>query len=334
MVTVLTVLAMLAGCSVFAQGGANSSGGPLAGKTIELVVPFDPGGGYDLYARQLAPELGKRLHAEVIVINQPGAGGLLATNDIWRSKPDGTKIILLNTIGHLGSALAGALGVRYQAADFSYIGRISGEPDLMMSASSGPVHQLDDMRRPGLQPRAVATGPGSNEYIDAVVANAALGMDAKIVTGFAGSGEAWLAVMAGYATTHSRSLSSQLPSVRSGDAQALLVIGDKPEETLPGVPTMADLITDANRSVIEDHLRLIASGRALAGPPGMDPAVLDSLRAAFQEVVTDPTYVAAAKAAKRPVDFASGQDIDRLVDEVLHSSPAYVALLRQAFGTQ
>jgi hypothetical protein len=38
----------------------------------------------------------------------------------------------------------------------------------------------------------------------------------------------------------------------------------------------------------------------------MDLAVLDSLRTAFQEVVTDPVYVAAAKAAKRPVDFASG----------------------------
>ncbi|MCI2418390.1 tripartite tricarboxylate transporter substrate binding protein [Saccharopolyspora sp. K220] len=323
---------LLAGCSVFDRADADTAQGPLAGQTIELIVPFEPGGGYDLYARQLAPELGKKLHAEVVVINKPGAGGLLATNDVWKSKPDGTKITLLNTVGHLGSALAGAQGVRYRAQDFSYIGRISGEPDLTMAAASSPYDTLQDLYNAHEQIRAVATGPGSNEYIDAVVVNAALKLDSKVVTGFVGSGEAWLAVMSGYATCHSRSLSSQLPAVNSGDAKPLLIIGDQPVPELPGVPTLSSLANDANRNIIEDHVRLIASGRSLAGPPGMDPAVLEALRTAFREVVTDPRYIADAKTQKRPVDFASGEDIDRLVDEVMHSSPEYVALLREAFG--
>jgi tripartite-type tricarboxylate transporter receptor subunit TctC len=330
----LAVFCLLGGCSVFARGEADSSLGPLAGRTIELVVPFDPGGGYDLYARQLAPELAKRLHAEVIVLNRPGAGGLLATNDVWTSKADGTRIILLNTVGHLGSALAGARGVQYRAQDFSYIGRISGEPDLMMSASGGGFPSLNDLYHPREKVRAVATGPGSNEYIDAVVLNEALGIDAKIVTGFAGSGEAWLAVMAGYAAYQSRSLSSQLPAVKSGDARPLLVVGEEPVNELPGVPALRDLATDANRHIIDEHLKLNASGRSLAGPPGMEPATLDALRAAFRDVITDPGYIEAARAGKRPVDFAGGEEIDRLVDQVLGASPEYVALLRKAFGTQ
>ncbi len=50
------------------------------GETIDLVVPYDPGGGYDVYARAIAPYLGECLGAEIVVKNEPGAGGLLASN--------------------------------------------------------------------------------------------------------------------------------------------------------------------------------------------------------------------------------------------------------------
>src|ERR671939_487380 len=59
------------------------------GKTVKIVVGYGPGGGYDVYARMIAPYIGKALGATVIVENQPGAGGLTALNRLYTASPDG-----------------------------------------------------------------------------------------------------------------------------------------------------------------------------------------------------------------------------------------------------
>lgn len=63
------------------------------GKTITIVVGFNPGGGYDEYARMIAPELEKRIGATVVVENQPGGGGLLALNRLAQSGNDRTMML-------------------------------------------------------------------------------------------------------------------------------------------------------------------------------------------------------------------------------------------------
>jgi tripartite-type tricarboxylate transporter receptor subunit TctC len=66
------------------------------GKTVRLVVGYGPGGGYDLYARLIAPAIGRALSATVVVVNQPGAGGLTALDRVYRAEPDGLTIMIVN----------------------------------------------------------------------------------------------------------------------------------------------------------------------------------------------------------------------------------------------
>jgi tripartite-type tricarboxylate transporter receptor subunit TctC len=322
---------LLTGCGAEAPGAAAS--GSFAGETIELVVPFSPGGGYDTYARQLAPALEKRLGATVAVVNEPGAGGLLATNELWNARPDGSTIAILNMVGHLGSALAGAPGVQYEATEFSYIGRISQEPDVVVTGARGPLQKFDDVLSgtPGRPVRFGAGGPGSLEYIDAVVLGSLFGLDSEVVTGFAGSSEASLSVVAGDVDLHALSLSSQLPGIEGGDTRPLLVVGAEPVPELAGVPTVMDYATDANRSLLESHTRLLETGRAFAAPPGMDPDRLAELRTAFADVAADEQFVADSAAAGRPVDFAGGEEVQAMVEELMAAPPEYVQLLEQAF---
>src|SRR6266545_7841657 len=68
----------------------------FAGKTVRLVVGFGPGGGYDSYARMLAPYLSKNLGATVIVENRPGAGGLVALSGVYMAPPDGLTMMIVN----------------------------------------------------------------------------------------------------------------------------------------------------------------------------------------------------------------------------------------------
>lgn len=315
------------------SGDGTGEANALAGKTIEFVVPFSPGGGYDQYARMLAPELEKKLDAKVVVINKPGAGGILATNEALKAKPDGTTIIMFNTIGHVGSALAEAEGVQYEVEEFSYIGRISSEPDVMLTKSDSEYESIEDVIAADKPVKFAATGPGSNEYVDPVVLQDLLGIKAEMVTGFEGGSEAYLALIQGNVDAHSRSLYSQLPGVEAGDARALLVIGSEAAEELDDVPTLLDVVPDEKRELAETHAALVESGRTIAGPPGMDEALLEELRTAFEEVATDEEFAAEAKETGRPVSFASGADVQSTIQELMSAPAEYVELLKAAFGT-
>jgi tripartite-type tricarboxylate transporter receptor subunit TctC len=334
---VAAFLAILATATACGHNATSTDGPPtLAGETIELIVPFAPGGGYDAYARQLAPKLGAELHATVIVLNKPGAGGVLATNEVWKAEPDGTTIALFNTPGHLGSALAQSAGVRYNAEEFSYIGRLSSEPDVVLTAKdSGYKSWTDVMDKEGNPPvRFAATGPGSNEYIDGVVLQNLLGLDSKVVTGYSTSNEAYLGILSKVVDLHSRSYGSQESALKSGDAIPLLTVGSKDGyKLLADTPTLVDVVADNQKALAYSHSELIESGRTIAGPPGMRPELLELLRNAFQKVVTDPGYDAAAKKARRPISFATGQEVADNVKKIMHSPKEYVELIKKAYGT-
>jgi len=336
--TVLTGLAvstMISACGV--SNTPDQNGQPsLAGETIQLIVPFAPGGGYDAYARQLAPALGDELDATVVVINKPGAGGILATNDVWNTEPDGKTVALFNTPGLLGSALAGSEGVRYDSEKFSYIGRLSSEPDVVITAKDSAYKSWADvMAKKGSPPvRFAATGPGAAEYIDGVVLQRLLDLDSSVVTGYGSSSEAYLGVLSKLVDLHSRTYGSQLSGMSSGDAVPLLTIGSKDGlPLLKDTPTLLDVVAPEKRPLVESHTELVESGRIIAGPPGMKPEMLELLRNAFKNVVTDPDYAAAAAKSKRPITFASGQQVADMVSDILRSPKDYVELVKQAYGT-
>lgn len=325
----IAVMLPLSACGASAQEQET-----LEGKTISLIIPFDAGGGYDNYARQLAPELAAQLNAKVVVINKPGAGGLLATNEVWNAKPDGTTIVMFNTVGHLGSALAGADGVQYDPEKFGYIGRISSEPDVIVTGNASPHKDFDSFLSATEPVRFAATGPGSNEYVTPVVLEEIFGMKNEVVTGFASSNEAYLSVLAGDVDAHSRSLGSQLPGIAAGDAEPILVLGSQPVDELKGIPTLMDVVPEGEtRPIAEAHAALMESGRTLAAPPETDPAILEQLRTAFEEVVTDETYIAAADKAGRPVSFASGTAVESTISTIMDSPTSYVDALKRAYGT-
>src|SRR4051812_11108977 len=104
----------------------------FAGKQIRLVVGFGVGGGYDAYARLIAPYLARELDANVVVENQPGAGGVTALNTFVTSKPDGLRIMLANGWSNGISQLMGATGVRYDLTRVSHLGTISSSPSVWL----------------------------------------------------------------------------------------------------------------------------------------------------------------------------------------------------------
>ena len=99
------------------------------GKTVHLIVGFSAGGGYDVYARLVAPFIAKALGAgNVIVENQPGAGGLTSINRMIVQPTDGLNIILINGTGAALAQLTDAPGARFDLAELGQLGTVSASP--------------------------------------------------------------------------------------------------------------------------------------------------------------------------------------------------------------
>ena len=94
---------------------------------MRVVVGYGPGGGYDTYARFLAPHLEARLGTTVIVENQPGAGGFNALGALLREPGDGLRILMLNGEASVLAQLVDKAGVRFDLRKLGYLGRVSYE---------------------------------------------------------------------------------------------------------------------------------------------------------------------------------------------------------------
>ena len=124
---ILSVLSGLAAPVSFA-GAQESEQAFFAGKTVRFVVGYGPGGGYDAYARMLAPYLSKNLGATVIVENRPGAGGLVALNGISVAPPDGLTMMIVNGTGAAFAQLTDQQGARFDLAKLGYLATLTAPP--------------------------------------------------------------------------------------------------------------------------------------------------------------------------------------------------------------
>ncbi|MCF6506432.1 hypothetical protein E9549_03270 [Blastococcus sp. MG754426] len=326
------LVAALAACGQNADAGAEA-GKYYEGENLDFVVPYDAGGGYDVYARALAPYLGECLGAEVVVRNEPGAGSLLATNSTANAGPDERRIQITNSVGTASAQIAGADGVMFDMSEFSIIGRVATAPDTVAVASDGRLSSFQDMIDSEETVRFAATGPGSNEYIAASVLSAIYGFPIEVVTGFGGSGEARLAVIAGNADAHASTWDSVLGPVESGEVEAIVVASDEPVELLPDMPVVTDFVpeTDEGKELLDDLVDLETLGRGLVAPPGLPEERLAELREGFECATSNEELIAELDQQQRPIDVLTGDEYAELLESVLDTSPEFAAVLEESF---
>lgn len=330
---VVLVALLLAACG--AEGGQSTGEGEagkasLAGEKIDLVVPYEPGGGYDIYARLLAPYLEKCLDATVVVKNEPGAGGLLAASKTFVAPPDSLRTVLTNTVGLVSAQLAEAKGASFQAEKFSWLGRVSAEPNVLVVASDSKFDSFEELRKATDDVRFVATGPGSNEYVNSTVLPEIYGFPAKTITGFEGSDGARAAVLSGDADAHILPLDSQMKAIEAGDVKPLLVIANEPHDALADVPTVADFPPEQGQKPTLDALiKLSETGRSLAGPPEMDPDKVAALREGLGCAIENEELLAKAEKQQRDVDPLTGDETVKVIDEALRAPSQFTELIKE-----
>jgi tripartite-type tricarboxylate transporter receptor subunit TctC len=308
---------------LIAFAAAPASGAWPEDKPIKLIIPFGPGG-FDAYARTLAPVLEEILDAVVVPENVPGAGGRIGANRVYRARPDGYTIGLWSMPGMTMPAIVGEQ-VRYDLSKLTWIAQLSFDAYGLAVKADSPITSFDDLCSLG-RPASFAAQGGFTETasIATVIAMAELGCPYKLVTGYQSSGQATLGVMRGDVDARINPLGTLQPYVESGDVR-LLVTFEK-VASFEGVPTIAEL----------GHAEYEQFGvrRVVAGPPGLPAAIRDRLSAAFLEAMQAPRILEWSKKTNNSFAPLDSAQTALAMQDVMRFYERYGDLLRTEFKGQ
>jgi tripartite-type tricarboxylate transporter receptor subunit TctC len=311
----------------------------FSGETIAIEIGYGPGGGYDTYARLLAKHYGRLIpgNPTVVARNMPGAGSLRAANFIYNLAPkDGTELgaWAASTVMEplLGNELA-----KFDAAKFGWIGSMNQDISFCgIWQKPGAATSFQDMLT--METIFGSAGPASISFQHPLVLKNLLGADARVVTGYAGSREVNLAMQRGEVNGACGLFVSSIKSqffkdVEEGRLKLVIQMGPKTTDEFGKVPSVFDYVkTEDDRKVLELHFKQILLGRPLAGPPGMPPERLATLRAAFMDTMKDPEFLADAQRANIDIDPVTGEQVDALLEQFAKYPKSVIDKARAVIG--
>ena len=289
------------------------------GKTIRFVVGLGVGGGFDAYARIIAPYLGRELNATVIVENQPGAGGLLALNQIYAAQPDGLRLMIVNGTPAALGQLLGQENLRYDLTKVEHLGVISAYPWVWLAGPKAEIRTVADAMKPGVKIRWGGTGPSDGPADGAAVTCEALRLDCQIVLGYKGSGDIALAMERGEVDSLYVSDSSAANFAKSGQARPVAFMARTRSSLLPDVPFVFEQVklSPEQEWWLDFRANLNDLGRILVTTPGVPADRLEFFRAAVKRALTDPALIAEGEKTQRFVKYQPPEEALEITRKVL-----------------
>ena len=284
------------------------------GKTLTLVVPYKPGGGYDAWGRLVAPYLGKYTGARVIVKNSPGAGGMLGINEVYNANPNGLTINIQNAVAAVSNQLVGVKGVRYDLLKFSWIGRVTTDTRVLSMRKGAKVKSIKELMGSKEIVKIGATGIGGSTYVDAVISKEALNLPIDVVHGYDSSSEIDLGLLRKEVDGTWGSYGSRLGMVSAGEQFLILQSTKKRDKHIPDVPTWFEMTSsEKGKNLLTVLSAMHLTGRPLAAPPGVAPEKVAFLREAFDKTIKDPEFLNSVKKAKKEINYATGEEMETII---------------------
>jgi len=341
---------LVAAAAAFAATGAARADqdpcGALAGQTIRWIVPFGPGG-YDAYSRILAPFLETRLDAEIVVINVPGAGGVVGAKQLRKAKPDGRTLGILHGTSLLVAEIFGTEGSPRLPGDFTLLGRLSRDSDVWVVLDESRLRRVDDLYAKDGKSRAVVGLPSiaGKHWFTAIVVADLLGFEVDFVIGYKGTKDRILGLLRDDFEMMGTVASSITPYIEAEELRPVLLIGESAAGRHPvfrDVPRLEGPDGLAVRRARErgrdpvaaqsraDALaKIVGAGRIIAAPPGMEPGLTSCLEDRLFEAMTDPELEVAMMKAGRPLDTARGTEAAELIRLAKQEAASFIPFIRE-----
>jgi tripartite-type tricarboxylate transporter receptor subunit TctC len=275
------------GIAAVAAIAAASAGKPVraAGfpeRDITFIIPNQVGGGFDAYVRAIAPAMEKHLpnKVNVLPLNVAAGGGAKGVSQLYRARPDGYSIGILNIPGLF---ILQERGGGYDLNRFTWLAGLGRDPYGLAVAWDSPIKTVADLRelsktRPV---KFTATGPDGTAYGVTLIATELLGIRLQLITGYKGSSEYVAAAVRG----DGDAVISNLPILTRFEASRSLRI-------------VATFTTDGTRPDIPNAIALgepqlgeLLVERMVGAPPNLPADIKKILVDAIDKAVNDPAVV-------------------------------------------
>lgn len=257
-------------------------------KPITVVAPYGPGGASDLAARGLAAVAPNYVKEPVVVVNRTGAGGVVGSTFVARSKPNGYTL-LLSRVGCNGVAPAINMKTPYTWDSFTFLGLLELNPVVYVVQSNSPFKSLKEVvaaikKSPGKYSYSTS-GPTTilNMGFQKLLADADLPSDSVKMVPYKGGGGAKTALLGGHVDFLCINLATVIDQIQAGKLRALAVTTPERFSMIPNVPT-------AKEAGFPD-LEVIIGWSGLWGPPKLSGEVVKVWTEALQKVAKDKTWL-------------------------------------------
>lgn len=315
-------LALGAGLLMTAAAKADDSAEFYRDKKVTLYVGYSAGGGYDVYARQLARHMGHYIPGKptIVVQNMPGAGSVRLTNWLYNVAPkDGTAFGTVAR-GVAFEPLFEVKGAQYDAVKFNWLGSMNDEVSVCVAWDKPDgVKTFED----ALTRELVVGGTGGAADTDQFprVLNGVFGTKFRVVAGYPGGNDINMALERGEVAgrcgwSWSSVISTRADWLKDKKVNVLVQLSLAKHEDLPNVPLVIDLAkNDADRAALKLVFARQVMGRPFVAPPGIPENRVAALRKAFIETQKDKQFLEESAKQKLEITPVDGARVQAIVKE-------------------
>lgn len=275
-----TLLAALVGAT--ALPAATQS---FPSKPIRIVVPYAPGATTDIMARLVAQKVSEDLRQPVVVENKAGAAGMIGSDFVAKSAPDGYTLLLGTDGTHVGNPFLVKNPPFHPIRDVTPITLGAKNLLVLLAHPALPVNSVRELidyakKNPGKLSFG-SSGNGSPHHLAGVLFNQMTGTDILHVA-YKGGGPALTDLVGGQIQLAYSSLAAAVPMIKSGKVRALGLTDRQRFAAMPAIPTIAETVPDF----------AMDSWLAFMGPAGLPPAVTQTLSRSIIRALQAPDVAA------------------------------------------
>ena len=286
-------------------------------RPIKYICPWPAGGSTDVVMRAIAESAGKALGTTVVIENKPGAGGMMAPNELVNAKPDGYTLAQLPhgvfRIPHMQKTQFDTL------KDFTWIACLTGYTFGLVVPSASPIQNIKDyvdFARANPEKMTYGhTGLGTSPHLAIEEFAQKAGIKLTNVP-FKGNAENMQAILGGHILSASDATGWGV-HVDAGKLRLLATYGSKRTKRWPTVPTLTEL----GYATVSD------SPFGVGGPKGMDPAIVKTIHDAFKKTLEDPAVLAVFDKYDQSVIYMNTEDYTKFARDSFASERAVIEKL-------